>query len=154
MTIINLTTEIKASIERCFDISRDIDIHQQSVKHTKERAIGGRTTGMCDLNDEILWEATHFGIKQRLSSKIIQMNRPHSFTDTMLKGAFKSMVHEHHFEEKNGVTTMKDIFKYEVPFGIIGSLFDKLVLKNYMTRFLKTRNALLKAVLEKESSPA
>jgi ligand-binding SRPBCC domain-containing protein len=52
------------------------------------------------LNDEITWEAVHFGIKQRLSVRIVEMNRPYSFTDMMLKGTFKSMRHEQTYEEK------------------------------------------------------
>ena len=149
MTVINLVTEVNAPIGRCFDVSRDIEVHQLSVKDTKERVVSGRSKGLCELNDEITWEAVHFGIKQRLSVRIVEMNRPYSFTDMMLKGAFKSMRHEHTYEEKNGITIMKDAFQYEVPFGFIGSLFDRLVLKNYMTRFLNTRNAGLKAVIEK-----
>lgn len=150
MTTIHLTTEIKAPIESCFDVSRNVDLHQLSAKGTRERVVAGRAKGLCELNDEITWEAVHFGVKQCLSVKIVAMNRPCSFTDIMIKGAFKSMRHEHIFEEKNAVTTMKDVFMYEVPFGFIGSLFDKLVLKNYMTRFLETRNAILKAVAEKK----
>ena len=154
MTIINLTTEIKAPIERCFDMSRDVELHQQSAIGTSERVVAGRAKGLCELNDEITWEAVHFGIKQRLSVKIVAMNRPYFFTDTMVKGAFKSMRHEHLFEEKDGITLMKDTFMYEVPFGFIGSLFDWLVLKRYMTVFLETRNAVLKAYLEKEVQKA
>lgn len=149
MTTINLTTEIKAPIERCFDVSRDVELHQVSAEGTSERIVAGRTKGLCELNDEITWEAVHFGIRQRLSVKIVAMNRPYSFTDTMIKGAFKSMRHEHTFEEQNRMTFMKDIFMYEVPFGFIGKLFDMLVLKRYMTSFLVTRNAILKSYVEK-----
>ena len=149
MTTIILTTEIDASIQRCFDLSRDVDMHLESTEQTNEKAVGGRTTGLFELGDEVTWEAIHFGIKQRLSTKITQMNAPHFFEDVMTKGAFKSMRHEHHFEEKNGKTFMKDIFRYEKPFGIIGRLFDKLVLKKYMTTLLTKRNSVIKRAAEK-----
>jgi hypothetical protein len=32
MTVINLATEVSAPIGRCFDVSRDIEVHQLSVK--------------------------------------------------------------------------------------------------------------------------
>jgi len=148
MTEIILTTLINASSEKCFDLSRDIDIHLKSAENTNERAIAGRTSGLFELNDTVTWEAKHFGIKQQLTVKITRFNRPHLFTDEMQKGAFKSMKHEHHFEEKEGITLMKDVFMYEVPFGFIGNIFDKLILKNHMTKFLIKRNKVLKTIAE------
>lgn len=152
MTEILLSTHIHASIETCFDLARDIDIHTKSTAKTKERAIAGRTSGLCELHDEITWEAIHFGIKQHLTVQITRMERPRLFADRMLKGAFKSMSHEHHFEGDQSQCTMNDVFRYEVPFGFIGRLFDKLILKNYMTRFLKKRNAVLKEIAERQDT--
>ncbi|HOX83420.1 MAG TPA: SRPBCC family protein [Chryseolinea sp.] len=148
MTTINLTTEIKATIERCFDLSRDVDAHKLSAKDTNEKAVSGRTSGLCELGDTVTWEAKHFGVIQNLTIEITQFNRPSFFEDKMVKGAFKSMRHQHHFEERNGSTMMTDKFQYDVPFGLVGQLFDKLILKKYMMRFLVKRNRVLKAIAE------
>ena len=51
MPTINLTTEINAPIEICFDLSRSIDLHKQSMEHTKEEAIAGRTSGLIEDGD-------------------------------------------------------------------------------------------------------
>lgn len=152
MTLINLTTEINAKIEICFDVSRDIDIHKLSTKNTREEAIAGRMNGLCELDDTITWRATHLGIRQKLTVRITQFDRPHYFEDIMLKGAFKSMKHQHYFEEKNGITIMKDKLEYSVPFGFIGKIFDAIYLKKYMTRFLLTRNEVLKSVAENKNN--
>jgi ligand-binding SRPBCC domain-containing protein len=148
MTIIELTTHINAPADKCFDLSRDVKIHEQSTVRTNERAVAGRTEGLFELNDTVTWEATHFGIKQRLSVKITKMDRPYYFEDVMTKGAFKTMRHEHFFENSNGETIMKDLFRYEVPFGLFGKFFDHLILRRYMIKFLKIRNQLIKAVAE------
>ncbi len=148
MTTIYLVTELKADIQKCFDAARDIDIHKRSTKQTNEKAIAGRTSGLCELGDTITWEATHFGIRQQLSVEITKLNRPYFFEDKMLKGAFKSTRHEHHFEEKNGKTIMTDRFQYEVPYSIAGKIFNALILKRYMTSFLVTRNQFIKSVVE------
>lgn len=69
--MIEVRTEITihASIERCFDYARDIDVHTQTVwKHTRERAIAGVTTGRIGAGDTVTFQATHFGIRQTLSS--------------------------------------------------------------------------------------
>lgn len=149
MTTIYLATELKADIHKCFDAARDIDIHKLSTKQTNEIAIAGRTSGLCELGDTITWEATHFGIRQQLSVEITKFNRPYFFEDKMLKGAFKSMQHEHHFEEKDGKTIMTDKFQYEVPYSIAGEIFNFITLKRYMTSFLITRNQFIKSVVER-----
>jgi ligand-binding SRPBCC domain-containing protein len=148
MTVIELETEIEGDINKCFDLTRDVDVHKLSTKKTNEKAIAGRTSGLCELGDKITWEAQHFGIRQKLSVEITKFEKPYFFEDKMTKGAFRSMRHEHHFKEDNGRTIMTDRFEYQVPFGFVGQLFDKVILKNYMTRFLKTRNKIIKKIAE------
>ncbi len=152
MTTIRLVTVINASVEKCFNVSRDIQIHELSAKGTNEKAIAGKISGLCELNDEITWQAKHFGIRQKLTVKISKIDPPSFFEDIMLKGAFKSMRHEHHFKKINDNTKMTDIFIYEVPFGILGVLFDKIILKKYMTNFLLIRNSTIKQISEIKGS--
>lgn len=150
MPIIYLETQIKSSIEICFDLSRSIDLHSISVAQTNEKTVDGITKGLIELNEFVTWEAVHFGIKQRLSSKITAFEKPFHFRDEQLKGAFKSIKHDHYFETKNGVVIMKDVFNYESPMGILGKLFNKLVLTNYLKKFLKLRNNTIKEFAETE----
>ncbi len=150
MTKIELTTVIDAPIERCFDLARSIDLHLRSTGNTKERAIAGRTTGLIEKGETVTWEAVHFGIKQQLTSRIGEMRPPYYFSDEMVKGAFKSLYHEHYFETLSGKTEMSDVFMYETPLGVLGSLFDILVLKRYMRGFLEQRNAVIKNEAERK----
>jgi ligand-binding SRPBCC domain-containing protein len=68
----------------------------------------------------------------------------------MVKGAFKSMAHEHIFEAKGDRTLMIDVFEFESPFGPIGRLFNALFLENYMRKLLTERNEVIKRVAESE----
>lgn len=149
MSVIILNTKINASAKTCFDLARSADAHQQSLQHTKEKVVAGRSTGLFELNDVVTWEANHFGIRQRLTVKITKMETYTMFEDVMVKGAFKSFDHQHYFEQQGDYTIMKDVFSYEVPGWVFGKLFDQLVLKRYMTRLLMTRNTLLKQSAEK-----
>jgi ligand-binding SRPBCC domain-containing protein len=149
MPLIQLTTEINAPIQEVFDLARDIGFHQKSASKTKERAIAGRTSGLIELYETVTWEAVHFGIKQQLTTRITAMNAPHSFKDVMEKGTFKSMKHDHVFIEKDGVTSMIDLFRFESPYGLIGECFNALVLTKYMTRFLLDRNKAIKEIAER-----
>jgi ligand-binding SRPBCC domain-containing protein len=152
MTKIKLTTIIYAPIEACFDLSRSIDLHIESTKQSNEKAIDGRTSGLIENDEFVTWEATHFFVRQRLTTRIVEMKKPDYFKDVMVKGAFKSMEHEHYFQSSNDFTEMRDEFYYQVPFGIIGRTFDCLVLKKYMTQLLVTRNEVIKKVAQEESN--
>ena len=63
-------TLVDAPLERCFDLSRDIDLHTRSLAHTAESAVAGRTSGLLDLGEDVTWEGHHFGIRQRFTSRI------------------------------------------------------------------------------------
>ena len=150
MPIITLETRIKASKEVVFDLARSIDLHQLSTAKTKEEAIAGRTTGLMELGEEVTWRAKHFGIYQRLTSKMTELEMHGHFVDEMKKGIFKGFRHEHQFKQDGDETIMIDIFDYTSPLGILGKTADKLFLEKYMTRFLKERNAVIKLYAEKE----
>jgi hypothetical protein len=60
MTTIKITTNYFATIEKVFDINRNIDIHQQSASKTKEVAIAGITSGLIDKNETVTWKGKHF----------------------------------------------------------------------------------------------
>ncbi len=148
MPLIKIKSEINADKEIVFDLSRSIDLHKISTEHTKEEAIDGVTFGLIGLNESVTWKARHFGITQKLTSKVVDFDRPIFFADEMVRGAFKSFRHEHHFTELNGGTEMTDIFEYKSPFGLFGKLADKLFLKNYMTDLLEKRNRTIKEFAE------
>lgn len=150
MPIIKLETIINAPIERVFDLSRSIDLHADSMAHTNEKAVAGVTKGLINLGETVTWEATHFGIRQRLTSKITIYERPIKFGDTMVSGAFKRFDHEHFFEEIDGKTIMRDIFDYDSPLGFLGKIADFLFLENYMKNLLIARNELIKRVAESD----
>lgn len=148
MTAISLITRIKAPLRLCFNTARDAGTHLGSMQHTGERVIAGRSAGLFELHDEVTWEAVHLGFKQQLSTRITGFREPDFFEDTMVKGAFKYMRHEHHFETEGEFTLMKDLFFYETPFGVAGRLFDRLYLRRYMKKLLEERNGFIKAIAE------
>ncbi len=98
MPVIEIETRIDASIETVFDLARSIDLHVQSTAQTNEKAVAGCTTGLISLRESVTWEAVHFGVKQRLATKIVQFDRPRHFRDSMVSGAFKRFDHDHYFE--------------------------------------------------------
>lgn len=150
MTKIKIRTIINAPVQTVFDVSRDIDIHQQSASPTNETAIDGITSGLINFNETVTWRGRHFGVYLTHKSRITAMNHYEYFVDEMEEGKFKSFRHEHFFSEKNGVTVMKDKVYYQVPYGVVGELFDFLFLKNHLINFLIKRNKVLKTLSENQ----
>lgn len=113
-----------------------------------EQAVDGRTTGLIELGETVTWEATHFGVRQRLTSEITEYDRPRFFVDEMVEGAFKYMRHAHRFEAVDGCTLMRDEFEFAAPLGVLGRLAEALFLTRYMKRFLVQRNAYIRMIAE------
>lgn len=150
MPVIELKTLIRAPMERCFDLSRSVDLHVQSTSSTRERAIAGVTRGLLGAGDEVTWRARHFGIWQNLTSRMTIFDRPRHFRDSMVRGAFSRFDHDHFFTTQGEYTEMRDVFDFASPLGPLGRIADGLVLTRYMTRFLAERNGVIKRVAESD----
>jgi ligand-binding SRPBCC domain-containing protein len=148
MGVFRLKTVIAAPVERCFDLARNLDFHMRSLAHTGERAVAGRTAGLIELGESVTWEGRHFGVRQRLTSKITAMDRPRYFRDEMTAGAFAAFAHDHWFEARDGETVMVDEIEFRSPLGLLGRLVDRLVMGRYLRRLLEGRNRELKREAE------
>ena len=151
MATIELVTRIAAPVERCFLLSLSIDLHVDSATGSSERAVAGVTRGLIGAGEEVTWEARHFGVTQRLTSRITAYEAPRYFQDSMVRGAFRRFVHDHHFEADGGATRMTDRLTFEAPAGPIGRLVDRWILRGYLTRFLRERNEVIRRAAESEA---
>lgn len=141
---IAIETEMSATPEKCFDLSRDMDLHVQSLAHTGEQAVAGKTTGLIGMGEEVTFRGRHFGICHEHTSRITAFDRPHHFRDEMIRGRFRLFRHDHYFEATPTGTRVTDVLEFESPWGVLGRLIDALVLKRYLRRLLQERNAVIK----------
>ena len=149
MCLIEIRTLIKSDIKTCFDLARNIDFYQEHLSSSKEKAIAGKISGLIGLGEWVSWEAEHFGFVQHLTSKITGFESPNYFVDEMVFGAFKSLRHEHYFQEEiKGLTVMTDKFYFESHFGLFGKFANWLFLKKYITNLLIKRHSVLKEKAE------
>lgn len=149
MPILIIETKINAAPEICFDLVRDIILHLQTAETTNEKAVAGKTHGKIALGETVTFEGKHFGLTQKLTVKVTAFEKPFRFTDEMIKGAFKSFKHTHEFVPENNKTLMRDTLIWTSPFGVFGKVFDVLVLKNHLRKFVLRRNEKLKQAAEK-----
>jgi len=145
---IRIETTIHAPIELCFDLARSVSAHLSSTARTRERVISPVASDVLGPGDVVTWEATHLGMRQRLTSKITQFEPPRSFEDEQTIGPFAAFWHRHEFADKGGTTVMTDLVRYRAPFGPIGSLVEFIFLDRYLRSFLERRAANLRVLAE------
>ncbi len=151
MIRIEETTLIDAPILRCFDLSRSVEVHLLSNVHSGEQALalGGVTSGLVGLSEQVTWRAKHFGVWQELTSRTTALESPTYFQVTMVRGIFRFMQADHLFQTlPSGSTEMRDVFSIAAPFPPVGRLAEILFLRNYMLALLRERNAVIKRVAE------
>lgn len=152
MVCIEQSIRIDAPIQRCFDLSRSVEVHLLGTEATGEQVVGGITTGLIGPNDFVRWRAKHLGVRQYLTSKITAFDSPYYFQDTMTEGAFRSMQHDHFFKAlSERETEMSDRFTFVAPLSALGIIAERIFLRRYMDRFLRRRNEIVKQIAESQS---
>ena len=150
MPKIHLTTFIEAPVERVFDLSRNIDLHKQTMLKHKEEAVAGTQFGLIEKDESVTWKARHLFKTRILRSKITEMVKPMVFVDEQLKGDFKMLKHEHHFKPCDNGTIMIDMVHFEAPYGTVGKWFNALFLTRYMKKLIEHRNGIIKEFAESD----
>ncbi len=144
-------TVIHSPIERCFDLARSVEVHLAGNVHSGETAVAlaGVTSGLIGMGQRVTWRAKHLGLWHELTSEITAMDRPVYFQDTMIRGPFRFMKHDHLFRPlSSGKTEMKDVFCFEAPLVVLGRLAEIAFLRRHMQALLRERNAVLKRIAE------
>ena len=67
----------------------------------------------------------------------------------MVKGRFARFDHDHHFEPIGSGTLMRDVLEFESPFGLLGRLVDRMLLRGYLERLLSERALAIKSEAER-----
>jgi ligand-binding SRPBCC domain-containing protein len=150
MQTIRLETRISAPVERCFLLSLSIDLHMDSTAPTREGAVAGVTHGLIGAGESVTWEGRHFGLRLRHTSRIVAYDPYRFFCDEMTAGAFKSFRHEHYFDDAGSATIMRDVLQFAAPLGPLGAIAERIVLREYLRRFLTERNAMIRWAAESE----
>jgi ligand-binding SRPBCC domain-containing protein len=114
------------------------------MARSRERAVAGVVSGLLSEGDEVTWQAWHFAVPLRMSSRITQFRLPDSFTDEQVRGPFRFFRHVHVFlPDDDGGTLMIDRVEFAAPFGVVGRLAEKALLGRYLQNLIEQRNEYL-----------
>ncbi len=81
--------------------------------------------------------------------KIEKLVKPNLLVDVALKSPFKYWEHSHIFTKSGTKCELRDVVKYELPFGKLGNLFDFFIQKELKNMF-EFRHQVTKNMLEKK----
>lgn len=87
-----------------------------------------------------------FGIPVKWVTRIPVFDPPHRFVDIQERGPYRSWRHEHTFEEREGLTLMCDRVQYEMPFGLIGDVVQRLIVARQLQDIFDYRNRKIRRI--------
>jgi ligand-binding SRPBCC domain-containing protein len=91
------------------------------------------------------------GVPIRWQTRIETWEPPLRFVDTQVRGPYKLWEHTHLFEpDGNGAVTIRDRVRYEIPFGPLGNVADRLFVRRDLRRIFDFR---AEAVRQRLASP-
>ncbi|MFP5364713.1 MAG: SRPBCC family protein [Thermoleophilia bacterium] len=72
-------------------------------------------------------------------TEISEWDPPHRFVDEQLEGPYALWHHTHTFEADGDETIMRDVVRYRIGFGPLGTLADRLVVRRDLARIFDHR---------------
>lgn len=80
-------------------------------------------------------------------SQIEEFEPERVFVDRQLIGPYKQWLHRHEFEADGEGTVIRDIVRYELPFGRLGALAEQLFVRRDVRRIFDHRRATIERLL-------
>ncbi len=166
------TIKIHAPIERCWALSTRIELVQKTLGMTP---VAGVTQGFIKAGSRVTWSGWKFGLPTRHHTLISRFEPPHTstaqpaarpfgeeitkeayFQDRQEKGRFASFHHNHYFQEETSrdatsdetATVLTDEVHFRLPFGFLGELIARRIVRPYVQKLTRQRFAMIKQLAE------
>jgi ligand-binding SRPBCC domain-containing protein len=88
---------------------------------------------------KIAYRIKWLGVSLSWITKISEYEPPHRFLDVQTRGPYKAWRHERTFEETESGTIMRDLVRYQLPFGILGDVAHWLIVRRRLRRIFDYR---------------
>jgi ligand-binding SRPBCC domain-containing protein len=146
---VTLTSEIATSIEVVFAFHLD-PRNAARIAPDGMRVLSVEAPERVQPGDEVVLVVRQRRIPfvQRWRVRIAEVDAPIAIVDVALAGPFRAWRHEHLFtvvSERR--TLLTDRVTYTLPFGALGRVADRLVVRRMLTRAFRERQARTRAIL-------
>lgn len=88
------------------------------------------------------------GIPVSWRTRIDAYDPPNGFEDVQLRGPYRRWEHRHAFQAVDDGTLMTDEIEYELPFGPLGDLVNRLVVRRELEHIFRYRAAVIATALQ------
>jgi ligand-binding SRPBCC domain-containing protein len=86
------------------------------------------------------------GLPVRWTSVIVEWEPPHGFVDVQIRGPYKLWRHSHCFQAEGGHTRITDEVLYALPFGVLGRIAHRLMVRSDVEKIFAYREAKIAAL--------
>ena len=90
----------------------------------------------------------------RWTTQIDEWDPPHRFTDFQVRGPYRLWQHTHTFEPTERGTLMRDVVRYAIPYGPLGSLAHVAFVRRDLRRIFDYRRDSIEALLGPDARAA
>jgi len=139
---------VRAGIQDVFDFHADINnLLRISPADTQVEIL--KADSPLSLGSEV-----HLRVRDRILNAVWKLvvtrfDPPNHFVDRQISGVFRHWEHEHLFESiSESETRVKDIIRYELPFGLIGRVFGRGKAERRLMVMFAHREKMTKQLLE------
>ncbi|KGE16017.1 SRPBCC family protein [Sphingobacterium deserti] len=87
------------------------------------------------------------GVRLSWKTRIMEVVPHVSFIDNQEKGPYKLWRHKHEFFAEDGGVRVKDTVQYAMPFGILGAVAHKVIVKKKLREIFDYRQDTLEKIL-------
>jgi hypothetical protein len=89
------------------------------------------------------YQLSLYGVPLSWRTRIETFDPEDSFTDVQLSGPYRSWHHRHEFKDDAGGTEMRDVVRYELPLGPLGTLARALFVRRSLERIFDHRRQVI-----------
>jgi ligand-binding SRPBCC domain-containing protein len=146
---LTLSSELAAAIGDVFEFHLD-PRNAARISPPGLRVLSVEAPERVRAGDEVLLTVRQrpFPFVQRWRVRIAAVDAPIAIVDVALAGPFRAWRHEHLFTFAGDQRTLlTDRVTYELPFGALGRLADRLVVRRMLARAFRHRHARTRALL-------
>lgn len=93
-----------------------------------------------------------WGLRRDWVSEITHVQPPHSFVDEQRSGPYRYWHHHHRFQPVDGGVNVEDVVHYALPFGMLGRIAHRCIVRPRLELIFDYRREALKAIF-RTSSP-
>ena len=100
--------------------------------------------------DRIEYTIRVFGLSLRWVTRIVLWREGEVFADLQERGPYRYWLHTHTFREVPGGVEMQDVVEYELPFGVLGSVFGGWLVSRQLDAIFDFRGSAVRSIFRQE----